>query len=267
MHPGHFSFNCGSRKRIRYDSVLWIFCLIGIGLGGILFFACGSGKDKQDQAAQQEVSEEQIVAEGIEILRKGTLVERDSVTRTFYNVRNASLLVSYLNDPDPNVQIAVVSALGYIKDKTAVQPLNELLLAVEDYLLRETIIYALGEIRDTSSVSLLIGLLEDDTVDHDLRLSLPITLAAFAETSAVGQVENTFVKLLEEFSDDIELCSYAAMGIQEIVNPHNYKRFHKYIPALREMAKKRKDEFGEDLLWSNFDMAIEKLESYELPAS
>ena len=267
MHPGHFSLDYGSKKRIRFDSVLWIFCLIGIGLGGVLFFACGSGKDKQDQAAQQEVSEKQIVAEGIVILRKGTIVERDSVTRTFYNIRNTSLLVPYLNDPDPNVQIGVVSALGYIKDRTTAQPLNGLLLAVDDYLLRETIIYALGEIRDTSSVPLLIGLLEDDTVDRDLRLSLPITLAAFAETPAAGLVENAFAKLLEEFSDDIELCSYVAMGIQEIVNPHNYKQFSKYIPALREMAKKRKDEFGEDLLWSNFDMAIEKLESYELPAS
>ena len=82
MHSGHFSLDCSSKKRIRSGSVLWIFCLIGIGLGGVLFFACGSGKDKQDQAAQQEVSEKQIVSEGIVILRKGTIVERDSVTLT-----------------------------------------------------------------------------------------------------------------------------------------------------------------------------------------
>ena len=93
------------------------------------------------------------------------------------------------------------------------------------------------------------------------------TLKTFGLVVQDWQVENTFAKLLEEFSDDIELCSYVAMGIQEIVNTQNYKRFRKYIPALREMAKKRKDEFGEDLLWSNFDMAIEKLESYEMPAS
>ncbi|MBN2289292.1 MAG: HEAT repeat domain-containing protein [Candidatus Glassbacteria bacterium] len=252
MSHGLFLLNLVSRK----------FCLAG--LAGLLFFTCCSSKDKRQEEA---VPEEQVVAAGIEILRNGTPVERDSVTRSFYNIRNARLLVAHLNDPDSNVQIGVVSALGYIKDKSTVGPLNELLLSADDYLLRETVITVLGEIRDTSSVSLLIGLLEDKTTNRDLRLSLPITLAAFAETPAAGRVEETFAKMLEQESDDLEICSFVAMGIQEIINPDNFRNFRKYLPALREMAEKRKEQSGEDLLWSNFQNTIEKLQTYEPPAS
>ncbi len=57
------------------------------------------------------------------------------------------------------------------------------------------------------------------------------------------------------------------VGILEIINPDNYHRFRKYLPALREMAGKRKAEFGEDGIWTHIYLTIEELESYEPPAS
>ena len=262
MHPSKFSLRNRPEHRVGIHSILRLFCLIGLSV--FLSFACGSSKDKQEETA---VSEERIVAEAVEVLSHGNIVERDSVTRILYNIRNASLLLDYLNDPNYDVKIGMVSALGYIKDRVAAQPLSELLLSEKNYILLETIIMALGEIRDTSSVSLLIGVLEDETVDRRLHLSLPITLAAFAQTPAAGRIEDTFVQVLEKKADDIELCAYVAVGILEIINPDNYHRFRKYLPALREMAGKRKAEFGEDGIWTHIYLTIEELESYEPPAS
>jgi len=265
MRPGRFLLNRNSEYREKFNPVLRVVCLAGLVLGGCQFFACGSHKEGRDAAPG--VSEEQIIAEGVEILRNGTPVERDSVTRSFYNIRNSSLLIERLSDPDTNVRIGVVSALGYIRDKAAARPLNEMLLSEQNYILLETIISSLQEIRDTSSVTPLVGLFENETTNRDLRLSLPITLAAFAGTPAATRIEDAFVKALEQPGEDIEICSFVAMGIHEIVSPQNYERFRKYIPTLRKMADKRKKEVGEDLLWSNFEMAVEKLETYEPPAS
>jgi HEAT repeat protein len=262
MCAGNFPLISGLKSLAGPIPLFRLFCVAV--LTGLILSACGSGKTEQQQ---RRISEERLVAEGVEILRSGTPVQRDSVTRSFYSIRNADLLVARLNDTDVNVQIGVVSALGYLKDDTAVKPLNDLLLAVNEYLLRETIITVLGELRDTSSVTLLVGLLDNKDVDRDLRLSLPITLAAFAETPAAGLIEDIFAKILEQSSDDLELCSFVAMGVQEIVNADNCMRFRKFLPELRKMAEKRKEEAGEDLLWSNFYNAIEKLETFETPAS
>ncbi len=262
MHPSRFSLRNNPENRVGTGTILRLFCLIGLSV--LFSFACGSSKDKQEETA---VSEERIVAGAVEVLRHGNIVERDSVTRTLYNIRNASLLLDYLNDPNYNVRIGMVSALGYIKDRVAAQPLSELLHTEKNYILLETIIMALGEIQDTSSVPLLIDLFEDETVDRRLHLSLPITLAAFARTPAAGLIEDTFVQVLEKRTDDVELCAYVAVGILEIINPDNYQRFRKYLPALREMAGKRKAEFGEDGIWTHIYLTIEELESYKPPAS
>ena len=138
---------------------------------------------------------------------------------------------------------------------------------MDDYLLQETIIYALGEISDTSSVPILIDMMKDDSVSRDLRLSIPITLAAFAKTPAASRVEQAFIDLLENRSEDIELCSYVAVGILEVLKPSNVERFRKYLPLLRQMAEKRKASSGEDGIWSNFQLTIQELESYKTPAS
>ena len=262
MSAGIFLFENNSKSQVIPVLLFRLFNMFI--LAGLISIACGLGKTEQEKIRE---AEEIQIANGVEILRSGTPVQRDSVTRSFYNIRNADLLVARLNDTDINVQIGVVSALGYIKDDIAVKPLNNMLLTVDDYLLRETIITVLGELRDTSSVALLVGLLDNEDIDRDLRLSLPITLASFASTPAMGLIEDIFAKILEQNNDDIELCSFVAMGVQEIVNADNCQRFRKFLPDLRKMAEKRKEQAGEDLLWSNFYNAIEKLETFETPAS
>ena len=233
---------------------LWFLALI-------IWSGCGPKEDPE------LVRERRLVNHGIEILRSGTPVQRDSVIRTFYNLKNPQLLQKFLNDPDPNVQIGMVSAIGYHKDKSAAPALNSLLIQVDDYLLRETIIFAIGELCDTSSVPILIALLNDKSVDRDLRLSIPITLASFVKTVAGDRVEQTFAEILTEQSDDLELCSYVAVGILEILQPGNVELFKKYLPILRQMAEKRKEEAGEDGIWTNLELTIQELEKYQAPSS
>ncbi|MEA2063574.1 MAG: HEAT repeat domain-containing protein [Gemmatimonadota bacterium] len=268
MSLGRFSLKGDFARQVKLDLVVLFLCWLLVG--GVSFFACGTGQKPGDDgsgSAPPVIPEEQLVAQGVEILRSGTQVERDSVTRALYNIRNTSLLVAYLSDPDPNVKIGMVSALGYIKDKSTARALNRMLPTEDDYLLCETIISALEAIADTSSVSLLIGLFEDETTKRDMRLSLPVTLLAFTRTSAAPRIVDAFTRVLERESGDIVLCSYVAMCIPEILDPGNYDRFRQFLPTMRRMAKKRKAEFGEDLLWSNFQMTIDRLETYEPPAS
>ena len=101
----------------------------------------------------------------------------------------------------------------------------------------------------------------------DLRLSIPITLSSFIRTEAAGKVEQTFVDILHQQGDDIELCSYIAVGILEVLKPGNFQLFHEQLPLLKEMAEKRKAESGEDGIWTNFDLTIQELENYHSPAS
>ena len=227
----------------------------------IIWSGCGPKEDPE------LVRERQLVNHGIEILRNGTPVQRDSVIRTFYNLKNPKLLQDFLNDPDPNIQIGMVSAIGYHKDNSAAPALNSLLIQVDDYLLQETIIFAIGELCDTSSVPILIGLLNDNSVNRDLRLSIPITLASFIKTEAGARVEQTFAEILTEQSDDLELCSYVAVGILEILQPGNVELFKQYLPILRQMAEKRKEEAGEDGIWTNLELTIQELEKYQAPSS
>ncbi|MFH1070360.1 MAG: HEAT repeat domain-containing protein, partial [Candidatus Glassbacteria bacterium] len=197
---------------------------VGLAFFVMIFAAAITGCGKKEDP--QLVAERKMVTEGVEILRGGTPVQRDSVIRTLYNLKNPGLLQQYLQDTDPNVQIGVVSAIGFLKDKSAAPALNQLLLSVKDYLLCETIVFAIGELADTSSVPVLVSLLEDPAVERDLRLSIPITLAAFGRTEASGKVEQAFVKILDQQGEDIELCSYIAVGILEILRPGNYELFH-----------------------------------------
>jgi hypothetical protein len=256
MYSGYFARDTQCLKKnvqfkyfIHFFS-LWIFILSGCG-------------PKEDPTLAME---RKMVAGGVEILRSGTPVERDSVIRTFYQLANPGLLHPFLVDTDPNVLIGMVSALGYLKDKTAAAALSDLLKKTNDYLLQETVIYALGEISDTSSVPLLVGMFEDKTTRRDLRLSIPITLASFSKTEAAGKVEQAFIKILESESDDLELCSYIAVGMLEILNPGNADLFRKYTPLLRRMAERRKAESGEDGIWTNFQLTIQELENYKAPA-
>lgn len=246
------SFNVSGLVRLLLP--LWL-------IGLIIWTGCGPKEDPE------LVRERQIVSQGIEILRSGTPVQRDSVIRTFYNLKHPELFPDFLSDPDPNVRIGMVSAIGYHKDKSAVSALNSLLCQVDDYLLRETIIYAIGELCDTSSVPVLIGLLKDDSVNRDLRLSIPITLASFIKTEAAAQVEQTFAEILAGQRDDIELCSYVAVGVLEILQPRNAELFMEHLPILRQMAEKRKEEVGEDGIWTNLELTIQELEKYKSPSS
>ena len=230
-------------------------------IGLIIWTGCGPKEDPE------LVRERQIVSQGIEILRSGTAVQRDSVIRTFYNLKHPEFFQNFLNDPDPNVRIGMVSAIGYHKDKSAAAALNSLLSQVDDYLLRETIIYAIGELCDTSSVPILIGFLKDTSVKRDLRLGIPITLASFIKTEAAAQVEQAFAEILTEQGDDIELCSYVAVGILESLQPRNVELFREYLPLLRQMAEKRKEEAGEDGIWTNLELTVQELEKYESPSS
>ncbi|OGG02471.1 MAG: hypothetical protein A3F83_01285 [Candidatus Glassbacteria bacterium RIFCSPLOWO2_12_FULL_58_11] len=228
---------------------------------GLLLSGCGPKEDPQLTAERKQVNE------GVEILRSGTPVERDSVIRTFYNLKNPQLFQAFLADSNLNVQIGMVSAIGYHKDKSAAAALNNMLLSVEDYLLKETIIYAIGELCDTSSVGVLIGILDDKSMNRDLRLSIPITLSSFAKTEAAPRVEQTFIDLLQQDSTDVELCSYVSVGILEILRPGNVELFRKYLPLLKEMAERRKAESGEDGIWTNFQLTIQELENFKPDAS
>jgi len=233
-------------------SVFLTLCFLSL----IIWTGCGAKEDPE------LVRERQQVSRGIEILRSGTPVQRDSVIRTFYNLKHPKLLQNYLTDPDPNVRIGMVSAIAYHKDTSAAPALNSLLSQVDDYLLQETIIFAIGELCDTSSVPILISLLKDKSVDRNLRLSIPITLASFIKTEAGAQVEQTFAEILSDQSDDLELCSYVAVGILEILQPGNIELFKQYLPVLRQMAEKRKEEVGEDGIWTNLELTIQELEKY-----
>ncbi len=92
--------------------------------------ACGSSSDPELK------KESGMVAAGLEMLRSGSPMQRDSTIRTFYGIKHSELLTAHLDDPDPNVRIGMVSALGYLKDKASAPALNQLLLSTDDYLLR-----------------------------------------------------------------------------------------------------------------------------------
>lgn len=222
----------------------------------LAFFSCGP---KADPVMENE---RKMVSEGLEILRSGSPMQRDSTIRTLYGVKHSELLTAHLNDPDPNVRIGMVSALGYIKDKASAPSLNRLLVSTNDYLLRETVIYAIGEICDTSSVPILLEILNDPATERDLRLSIPITLASFGRTEAAPLIEKAFTDALDNCRDDIEYCSYVALGILEVLNPGNIDKFRGYLPSLREMAERRKSESGEeDGIYTNFYLTIQELEN------
>lgn len=229
-----------------------------------LMFSCGGDKTAEDPQLAQE---RRMVSEGIEILRGGTSVQRDSVIRTFNYIQNPHLLHPYLNDDELTVRIGVISALGNLRDVSAVDTLNRMLRAEEDYLLRETVVWALGELGDTSSVPVMVSIMNDTTENRDLRLGLPITLASFVNTAYAGRVEQAFVDVLREQSDDIELCSYVAVGIMEVLRPGNYELFREQLPLLRRLAERRRERVGEDGIYTNLQLAIEELEGYEPDAT
>ncbi|MBW7995295.1 MAG: HEAT repeat domain-containing protein [Candidatus Glassbacteria bacterium] len=233
--------------------------LPGILSAMLLISGCGGG-EKADPVLE---GEKVMVTEGVQILHTGTSVQRDSVIRTFNNLNNPRLLHPYIHNADLSVRIGIVSALGNLKDRGAVDSLNRMLVTSDDYLLRETVIWALGELGDTSSVPVLIGIIQDTTQNRDLRLGLPITLASFINTAYAGRVEQTFVDVLQNMSDDLELCSYVAVGILEVLKPGNYELFHARLPLLKELAAKRMQESGEDGIYINFQLTIEELETYE----
>ncbi len=225
----------------------------------VAVIGCGRGKQPDPVLEKETV----MVDEGVRILREGTSVQRDSVIRTFNNLSHPELLRPYLAETDSNVKIGVVSALGNLKDVGAVAELNAMLLSSDDYLLRETIIWALGELNDTSSVPVLIGIMLDTTETLDMRLGLPITLATFINTSYAGKIEQTFVDVLQNMGDDLELCSYVAVGILEVLEPGNYELFLGQLPRLKEMARRRLVENGDDGIYTNFQLTIEELENYK----
>ena len=223
----------------------------------LLTSGCG---EKVDPVLESETA---MVTQGVEILRSGTSVQRDSVIRTFNNLKNPQLLHPYLKDAEANVRIGVVSALGNLKDKGAAAELNQMLLTSDDYLLREVVIWALGELSDTSSVPVLISIMQDTNENRDLRMGMPITLSQFIDTEYAGKVEQAFADVLGKQQDDLELCSYVAVGILEILEPGNYELFKAQLPVLKTLAGKRLAEEGEDGIYTNFQLTIDELESYK----
>ncbi len=237
----------------------WRVAVVLTVLISVITVGCGGG-EKPDPVLEQETV---MVDEGVQLLRQGTSVQRDSVIRTFNNLSHPELLHPFLAETDISVRIGIVSALGNLKDPGAVGRLNAMLIESDDYLLRETVIWALGELNDTSSVPVLIGIMQDTTDNLDMRLGLPITLAAFINTSYAGKVEQAFVDVLQNMGHDLELCSYVAVGIMEVLKPGNSDLFRSQLPLLREMARRRLDESGEDGIYTNFQLTIEELENYK----
>ncbi len=222
----------------------------------VLAMSCGP----RDPQLKKETA---MVNSGLEVLRSGTPLQRDSTIRTLYSLKHAELLTAHLEDPDQNVKIAMVSALGFLKDKSSAPALNRMLTSTTDYLLRETVLYAVGEVCDTSSVPILISLLADPSTERDLRLSIPITLASFGHGSAAPQVVQAFVDILDKNGEDIELCSYVSVGVMEVLSPDNFETFRRYLPELKRMAEQRKAESGtDDGIYTNFDLTIQELEHY-----
>ncbi|MCE5271288.1 HEAT repeat domain-containing protein [bacterium] len=226
----------------------------------VLALACGP----RDPQLKKETA---MVTSGLEVLRSGTPLQRDSTIRTLYSLKHAELLTAHLDDPDPNVRIAMVSALGFLKDKSSAPALNRLLTTATDYLLRETVLYAVGEVCDTSSVPILVALLTDPATDRDLRLSIPITLASFGHGEATPQVVKAFTDILEANGGDIELCSYVSVGVMEVLSADNVDSFRRFLPELKRMAEQRKAEAGtDDGIYTNFDLTIQELEHFGTPA-
>jgi len=245
-----------SRVSLRYCHRV-VFSMAAL-LALLLSLGCGPSADPVLE------KEQEMVGAGIELLRNGTSVQRDSVIRTFNNLSHPELLHPFLSDSDLNVRIGVVSALGNIKDSTAVDKLNSMLLSSDDYLLRETIIWALGELGDTSSVPVLIRIMKDTTENLDLRLGLPITLATFSNTASAGMVEQAFVEVLRNHTDEVELCSYVAVGMLEVLEPGNYDLFKEQLPTLKKMAASRLEKSGEeDGIYTNFQLTVDELEKYQ----
>ncbi len=246
--------------RGRYSGIFR--CRIAVVLSVLItmvILGCG-GAEKQDPVLEHE---KVMVGEGVQILRDGSSVQRDSVIRTFNNLSHPELLRPFVADADINVRIGVVSALGNLKDLGAVVVLNRMLLESDEYLLRETVIWALGELNDTSSVPVLIGIMNDTTETLDLRLGLPITLATFIGTSYAGRIEQAFVDVLLNMGDDLEMCSYVAVGILEVLKPGNFEMFNAQLPLLKKLAQRRLDQSGDDGIYTNFQLTIEELESYK----
>ena len=100
---------------------------------------------------------------------------------------------------------------------------------------------------------------------HNRQLEISGIILAGGKSQRMGE-DKAFIKILESESNELELCSYIAVGMLEILNPGNADLFRKYTPLLRRMAERRKAESGEDGIWTNFQLTIQELENYKAPA-
>jgi len=84
-------------------------------------------------------------------------------------------LHGFLKDPDIHVRLCSIQALANLEDKTAVEPLCEMLTQDNiDFTIRTNILRTLGELRDSRALPTLIPLLtsEDAFVRYDAAFAL-----------------------------------------------------------------------------------------------
>jgi HEAT repeat protein len=73
-----------------------------------------------------------------------------------------NVLISKINDIDWNVRVCVVKALGELQSKNALKPLKDLYKKDRFYGVRLSIVEALGNITEITSVNILVEALKDD---------------------------------------------------------------------------------------------------------
>ena len=82
--------------------------------------------------------------------------------RTWGDGRATDCLITTILDRDPLVRGVVVTALGALKDRRAVEPLSQLLAKDSDHSVRAMAATSLGQIGDPRAIDALTGALSDD---------------------------------------------------------------------------------------------------------
>ena len=132
-----------------------------------------------------KINDDRIFPALVEGLSSANILVRQIIAQGFGklgDIRAVPVLIDGLSDDGaPIVQLSVVTALGMLADKRAVDPLVTILLNTEFAALRHTIIKVLGEIGDDSLIEIFRQFEHDE--NHHVRNRVRDALQSMANNS------------------------------------------------------------------------------------
>lgn len=132
-------------------------------------------------------------------------------------------LVIALKDENPDLRKNAAIALGHLGSRSAVKDLKSRLIKDEDAGVRLCVANALGEIRDTSTINLLINRLMDTSENAQVRGQVAEALGNLGDKRAIDPL----ITMLEDASDEVRFWSVYALG---------QLGSEQALPKLREIA-------------------------------